>query len=83
MLKGAMAANGKVGIMMNTPKSKLDAIMKILPPEMKPTISQLSDPEWADIHLIMDERLVREMIPDLKEAGAEDIVEYPLTKLIH
>ena len=82
MLKGAMAANGKVGIMMNTPKSKLDSVMKILPPNIRPTISQLSDREWVDINLVMDEKLVREMIPDLKEAGAEDIVEYPLNKLI-
>ena len=83
MLKGAMAANGKVGIMMNTPKTKLDAVMKILPDGIRPTISQLSDSEWLDVNLILDDKLVRELIPDLKEAGAEDIVEYPLNKLIH
>ena len=83
MLKGAMAANGKVGIMMNTPKAKLDAVMKVFPKGARPTISQLSDSDWLDVNLILEEKLVRELIPDLKEAGAEDIVEYPLNKLIH
>ena len=83
MLKGAMAANGKVGVMMNVPKNKLDAIMKILPAGMKPTIAELSDKNWVDINVILDERKVRELVPDLKHAGAEDIVEFPLNKLIH
>ena len=68
---------------MNTPKTKLDVIMKTLPKGVRPTISQLSEPEWLDVNLVLDEKLVRELIPDLKEAGAEDIVEYPLNKLIH
>ena len=83
MLKGAMAANGKVGVMMNVPKNKLDAVMKILPSGMKPTIAELSDKNWVDINVILDERKVRELVPDLKHAGAEDIVEFPLNKLIH
>ena len=83
MLKGAMGANGKVGIMMNTPKSTLDDLIKVLPSHAKPTISHLSDPEWVDVNLILEEKQVRELIPDLKEAGAEDIVEYPINKLIH
>lgn len=83
MLKGAMAANGKVGLMMNVPKSKLDAVMKILPSGMKPTMAELTDKNWMDLTVVLDERLVRTLAPDLKQAGAEDIVEYPLNKIIH
>ena len=83
MLRSAMAANGKVGLMMNVPKSKLNAIMKILPPEKKPTIAQLSDENWVDLSVILEEKMVRTIAPDLKQAGAEDIVEYPLNKIIH
>ncbi len=83
MLKAAMAANNKVGLMMNMPKKSLDAVMKILPPGMRPTISELSDPDWVDVNVILDESLVREIAPDLKSAGAEDIAEYPLNKIIH
>ncbi|MBI4383556.1 MAG: ATP phosphoribosyltransferase [Nitrospinae bacterium] len=83
MLKGAMAANGKVGMMMNVPKSKLEAVMKILPQGMRPTLAELSDKNWLDMTVIIDEKLVRDIVPDLKQAGAEDIVEYPLNKVIH
>ncbi|MFQ5717862.1 MAG: ATP phosphoribosyltransferase, partial [Nitrospinales bacterium] len=82
MLKGAMNANGKVGIMMNIPKSSLDAVLKVLPERLKPTISELSDSSWVDINVILDEKSVRELVPDLKQAGAADIVEYPLNKVI-
>lgn len=83
MLKSAMAANGKVGLMMNVPKSQLDAVMKILPQGKKPTIAELSDKDWVDLSVIMEEKMVRDIAPDLKQAGAEDIVEYPLNKIIH
>jgi ATP phosphoribosyltransferase len=83
MLKSAMAANGKVGLMMNVPKSKLSAVMEILPPNKKPTIAELSDKEWVDLSIIMEEKMVRDIAPDLKRVGAEDIVEYPLNKIIH
>ena len=83
MLKGAMAANRKVGLMMNVPKKSLDAVMKILPPEVKPTLANLSDENWVDLTVILEEKLVREIVPDLKSAGAEDIVEFPLNKIIH
>ena len=83
MLKSAMAANGKVGLMMNVPKSQLDTVMKILPPEKKPTIAELSDKDWVDLSVILEEKMVRNIAPDLKSAGAEDIVEYPLNKIIH
>lgn len=83
MLQGAMAANGKVGIMLNAPKDKLDEIVKIFPSGKKPTVSELSNPKWVAINVILEEKLVRDFVPDLKKAGAEDIVEYPLNKIIH
>jgi ATP phosphoribosyltransferase len=83
MLKGAMAANEKVGMLMNVPKKFLDAVMKILPPEVKPTLANLTDENWVDLTVILEEKLVREIVPDLKSAGAEDIVEFPLNKVIH
>ena len=83
MLKGAMAANKKVGMLMNVPKKSLDAVMKILPPEVKPTLANLTDENWVDLTVILEEKLVREIVPDLKSAGAEDIVEFPLNKIIH
>ncbi|MCZ6512816.1 MAG: ATP phosphoribosyltransferase [Nitrospinae bacterium] len=83
MLKGAMAANQKVGMLMNVPKKSLDAVLKILPPELKPTLANLTDENWVDLTVILEEKLVREIVPDLKSAGAEDIVEFPLNKIIH
>jgi ATP phosphoribosyltransferase len=83
MLKGAMEANKKVGMMMNVPKKSMDAVMKILPPEVKPTLANLTDENWVDLTVILEEKLVREIVPDLKSAGAEDIVEFPLNKIIH
>jgi ATP phosphoribosyltransferase len=83
MLQGAMAANGKVGLMMNAPKKNLAAIINSLPPGKKPTISALSDENWVALNVILEEILVRDIVPDLKNNGAEDIVEYPLNKIIH
>ena len=83
MLKGAMAANQKVGMMMNVPKKSLDAVLKILPPEVKPTLANLTDENWVDLTVILEEKMVREIVPDLKKVGAEDIVEFPLNKIIH
>jgi ATP phosphoribosyltransferase len=83
MLQGAMAAIGRVGLMMNAPKKNLDTIIKIFPPGKKPTISELSDKSWVALNVILEEKLVRDFVPDLKNAGAEDIVEYPLNKIIH
>ena len=83
MLQGAMAANGKVGLMLNAPKDKLDEIIKIFPSGKKPTVSELSDPKWVAINVILEDKLVRVCVPDLKKVGAEDIVEYPLNKIIH
>jgi ATP phosphoribosyltransferase len=82
MLQGAMAAEGKVGLMMNVRKADLPAVLKILPALQTPTISSLSDPEWVDVNTIVDESVVRHIVPPLKQAGARGIVEYPLNKII-
>jgi ATP phosphoribosyltransferase len=82
LLRGAMAAAGKVGLMMNVPKASLDRVLRILPALQTPTISSLSDPNWVDVNTIIDEPTVRDIVPKLKEAGACGIVEYPLNKII-
>ena len=83
MLQSAMAANGQVGLMMNVPKNKLDEVMKILPEGKKPTIAELTDSNWVDLTVVLEEKLVREIAPDLKTLGVEDIVEYSINKIIH
>ncbi len=82
MLKGAMAAEGKVGLMMNVARGDLDAVIAILPALDKPTVSSLSDPAWVDVTTIVDEDVVRLIAPKLKKAGARGIVEFPLNKII-
>jgi ATP phosphoribosyltransferase len=82
MLEGAMAADGKVGLMMNVPKSALEAVIAILPALQNPTISALSDPAWVAVNTILSEDVVRHIVPQLKQAGARGIVEYPLNKII-
>src|SRR5579885_1190361 len=82
MLQGAMAAEGKVGLMMNVRRADLPAVVKILPALQKPTVSSLSDPEWVAVNTILDEDVVRHIVPQLKQAGARGIVEYPLNKII-
>ncbi len=82
MLQGAMAAEGKVGLMMNVHKKDLQAVLGILPALQKPTISSLSDDKWVAVNTILDENIVRHIIPQLKQAGAQGIVEYPLNKII-
>ena len=82
MLRGAMAAEGKVGMMMNVPKDSLDEVLKILPALQKPTISSLSDEGWTAVNTIIDEAVVRDIVPRVRAAGAVGIVEYPLNKII-
>lgn len=82
MLRGAMAAEGKVGLMMNVRKEDLPAVLKILPALQNPTVSSLSDPHWITVNTILEEDIVRHMVPQLKQAGARGIVEYPLNKII-
>lgn len=82
LLQGAMAAEGKVGLMMNVLRTDLDKVLKLLPALQTPTISSLSDPAWVDVNTILDESVVRVIVPKLKAAGARGIVEYPLNKII-
>jgi len=82
LLQGAIMAEEKVGLMMNVMKKDLDKITKILPALQNPTISELSNKEWVAVNTIIDEKVVRDLIPTLKKAGALSIVEYPLNKII-
>jgi ATP phosphoribosyltransferase len=82
LLEGAIAALGKVGLMLNVRKDDLSAVLGVLPALKKPTISHLSDEEWLAVNTILDETTVRNIIPRLKEAGAQGIVEYPLNKIV-
>ncbi|MCH7811050.1 MAG: ATP phosphoribosyltransferase [Chloroflexi bacterium] len=82
MLNGTLAADGKVGLMMNVTQADLDRVIAILPALKRPTISSLSDPDWVAINTVVEESVVREIIPRLKQAGAQGIVEYPLNKII-
>lgn len=82
MLKGAMAAEGKVGLMMNVRRELLPKVLSLLPALQRPTISDLADKDWVDVNTVLDETVVRHIIPRLKAAGARGIVEYPLTKVI-
>ena len=82
MLQSCLAAEGKVGLMMNVPKMDVDAVLKQLPALQKPTVASLSDPDWVDINTIVEEAVVRSIVPKLKAAGAKGIVEYPISKII-
>ncbi|HYL35265.1 MAG TPA: ATP phosphoribosyltransferase [Bryobacteraceae bacterium] len=82
LLDGAINALGKVGLMLNVRKDCLPAVLAILPALKKPTISNLSDDEWVAVHTILDESTVRNIIPRIKEAGGQGIVEYPLNKIV-
>lgn len=82
LLHGAINALDKVGLMMNVKAARLDAVLEVLPALRKPTISQLSDEGWVAVNTILDESVVRAIIPRLKEAGAQGIVEYPLNKIV-
>jgi ATP phosphoribosyltransferase len=82
LLQGALRAEAKVGLKMNAPRKKLDKIMTILPSLHTPTISTLADEAWVALEVIIDEKVVRDIIPELRRAGAQGIVEYPLNKVI-
>jgi ATP phosphoribosyltransferase len=83
LLKGALLAEGKVGLKMNLAKKDMEKVVGIIESLKNPTISQLSDPEWIALETIIDEKVVRDLIPQLKRAGAQGIVEYPLNKVIY
>jgi ATP phosphoribosyltransferase len=82
MLLSCLHAEGKVGLMMNVASQDLDAVLGLLPALQKPTISALSDPDWVDVITIVEESVVRNIVPQLKAMGASGIVEYPINKLI-
>ena len=82
LLEGAMSALGKVGLMMNVRRDGLAAVLNVLPALKNPTVSQLSDEDWVAVNTILEEVTVRTIIPRLKEAGAQGIVEYPLNKIV-
>jgi ATP phosphoribosyltransferase len=82
LLEGAINALGKVGLMLNVRKVDLNSVLAVLPALKNPTISHLSDEEWLAVNTILDESTVRAIIPRLKEAGAQGIVEYPLNKIV-
>jgi ATP phosphoribosyltransferase len=82
LLQSALEANSKVGLKLNIDKSKLDAVLAALPALRNPTVNRLTDEGWVAIDTILDEKVVREIIPQLKSLGAEGIIEYPLNKVV-
>jgi ATP phosphoribosyltransferase len=82
LLEGAISALGKVGLMLNVNRESLRAVLDVLPALKKPTISNLSEDDWLAVNTILDESTVRNIIPKLKKAGAQGIVEYPLNKIV-
>ncbi|MCK5118596.1 MAG: ATP phosphoribosyltransferase, partial [Candidatus Latescibacteria bacterium] len=83
LLKGALEAEAKVGLKMNVPKKQLDAIVAQLSSLHTPTISSQTDSDWVALEVVIDEKTVRDLIPRLRKAGAEGIIEYPLNKVIY
>jgi ATP phosphoribosyltransferase len=82
LLKGAIEARDKVGLKMNAPRSSLEAILKVLPSEKSPTVSQLAEEDWVALEVIVEEKIERELVPQLKRAGATSLITYPLNKVI-
>ena len=82
MLKGAMAAQTQVGLMLNVPKAALDEVLGVLPALNSPTVSELRDRDWVAVNTILEQAVVRDVIPRLKAAGGTGIVEYPLSKVV-
>jgi ATP phosphoribosyltransferase len=82
LLRAAIEAQGRVGLMLNVRRADKDRILALLPALQRPTISELSDPEWLAINTIIEERTVRDLIPKLKASGGQGIVEYPLNKIV-
>ena len=82
LLKAAIEAQGRVGLMLNVRRADLDGVLALLPALQRPTVAALSDENWVAVTSILEERAVRELIPKLKAAGGEGIVEYPLNKIV-
>ncbi len=83
MLKATLNARGKVGLKMNLPEDALSKVLETLPSLRRPTVSQLAEPGWLAVETIIEESEVRQLIPDLKALGAEGIIEYDISKLVH
>lgn len=83
LLRGALNAEQLVGLKMNVARRDLEAVGALLPALKKPTVSPLSDPDWVALEIIVEEHVVRDLLPQLKRAGAEGLVEYPLNKVIY
>ncbi len=82
LLKAAIEAQGRVGLMLNAKRTDVDTLIALLPALQRPTVSSLSDPEWVAINTILEEKVARDLIPKLKVAGGQGIVEYPLNKIV-
>ena len=82
LLRAAIEAHGRVGLMLNVRRADLDKILALLPALQRPTISSLSDADWVAVNTIIEERTVRDLIPKVKAAGGQGIVEYPLNKIV-
>ena len=82
LLRAAIEAQGRVGLMLNVRRADLERVLALLPALQRPTISSLSDNEWVAVNTIIEERTVRDLIPRLKAAGGQGIVEYPLNKIV-
>jgi ATP phosphoribosyltransferase len=82
LLAAAIEAQGRVGLMLNVSRARLADIIALLPALQRPTISPLSDEEWVAVNTVIEERSVRDLIPKLKQASAQGIVEYPLNKIV-
>jgi ATP phosphoribosyltransferase len=82
LLKGAIAAATRVLLSMNVPRDKVDGVLKILPALATPTVSTLADPEWVELSTVVEEKLVRELIPKLYDAGARGVIELPINKIV-
>ncbi len=83
LLKGALEARGKVGLKMNVPQKALQSVLDALPSLRLPTVNDLSQDGWLAVETVLEEKVVRELIPELKAQGAEGIIEYPLNKIVH
>jgi len=83
LLRGALEAESKVGLKLNIEEKNLKILLAKLPALRNPTISQLSQPGWVAVETIIDEAVVRHMVPELKAHGAEGIIEYPLNKVVY
>jgi ATP phosphoribosyltransferase len=82
LLKGALRAENMVGLKMNVPQDKLDVVVELLPSLNAPTVANLYNSKWVSVESVVEEKVVRELIPRLIQAGAEGIIEYPLNKVI-